>query len=561
MNFLKPLFFKQTANRIREDFSSLRGLLMAGAARLGLLRTSFNNTAAGPRGALRVYLALTALYCTLTVYFMNSPVFADPVRTAKSIISSFFLFVIFYLLLQLWCIKTKELCFRVQEEKQSLKPETFFCVFIFCFTSFFILFLINFPGGITTDNESQWRQIQSFSFNDWHPAIHTFLMWLLTRIINHYGFIIFCQITIFSISLGILTAVMEAWGFPRIVQVCMTLFFALNPMVKNILMFAYKDTVFTIVMVFTVTSLINIYFSGGKWLESFRNTLKISLCIALLSLVRHNGILFTIPLGFLLLLFYAKKNPRTFLIVPASLLFVLLVRLPLYSALQVEYPNNTYTETVGVPMTIMCDVFIKNPDALPQDARKFLSDFDKESGWTEKYELGNFSSAKSKFDGSRIIAAIPKAQFVSMITGTILADPYNSFQAFRNHSAFVWELFTPENSFISAPWKRDLERETNPVKKTAMYLSVFFDNAVTAILPAGWLLARNGWHVLILIMAGLFGLYRTGVKSLILVLPVIFYTFSTMMLLSASDLRYFQFNAVIVLPLSLALLSKKTNLA
>jgi hypothetical protein len=552
--------FKSFFTRIKEDAAGVRDFVLAGAGKIKELRSSFTITAEGPRGLLHVYLALTALYCTLSVYFMNSPVFFDSVRTAKSIISSLCVCIIFYLLLQLVCVKTRNIFFQVQNEKQTLKGETFFLVFGVCFASFFILFLINFPGGITTDNKNQWQQIQNFTFNNWHPAIHTFCMWLLTRIINHYGFIIFCQITVFSISLGILIATMESWGFSRALQICMTLFFALNPMVKNILMFAYKDTVFTIILVFTLTALINIYFSGGKWFSVFRNIVKFSVCIALLSLIRHNGILLTIPLVFLLLLFYTKENPRILLIVPASFLLVLLIRLPLYSALNVEYPNNTYTETVGVPMTIMCDIFIKNPGALPEDARKFLADFDAESGWAKNYELGNFSSVKGKFDGPRIIATIPKVKFFRMFAETVLSDPYNSFRAFRNHSAFVWELFTAENTFISAPWRQDLEQETNPVKKTAMYLSVFFDNSITAALPAGWILVKNGWQVLILILAGLLALYRTGVKSLVLVLPVIFYTFSTMMLLSASDLRYFQFNAVIFFPLSLVLLSKKTRL-
>jgi hypothetical protein len=554
------VFFKHLSTRLKEDWALVRSFIIAGTGGTGRLGRSFNDGfSAGPGWILRGYTILTALYCTLVVYFMNSPVFFDPVRTAKSVISSFFMFIVFYLLLQLLCVKTGNIFFPVREDKQPLRAETFFLVSGFCFTSFFILFLINFPGGITTDNESQWGQIQAFTFNDWHPALHTFCLWLLTRLINHYGFIIFCQIALFSVSLGVLIATMEAWGFSRRVQICMTLFFAVNPMVKNILMFAYKDTAFTIILVFTVVSLINIYFSRGKWLLQFKNIVKISACIALLSIVRHNGILFTIPLVLMLLIFYGVKNPRSLLIIPVSVLFIFLVRLPLYSALKVKYPNNTYTETVGVPMTIMCDVFVKNPDALPREARKFLADFDRESFWAEQYEPGNFSSVKGKFDDARIIATVPKAEFFRMFAGTVLSDPYNSFKAFRNHSAFVWELFTAENIFISAPWKRDLERETNPVKKTAMYLSVFFDNTITAVLPLGWILARNGWHMLMLILAGLLALYRTGIKSLLLVLPVVFYTFSTMMLLSASDLRYFQFNAVIALPLSLALLSKKAG--
>jgi hypothetical protein len=548
-------------NRLKEDFDIIKISILAFLRKKQFLRDSFTRHLTENKKTVYVYFALTAFYSTLVIYFMNSPIFFDSVRTAKSLVSAFFLYPVFYLLLKLLCVKTNGIFFPVRKEKQPLQIKTVFSVSAFCFIPFFLLFLINFPGGITTDNEVQWQQIQNFTFTDWHPVIHTFGMWLLTRIINHYGFIIFCQVLIFSFSLGVLTATMEAWGFSRKILLCMVLFFVLNPMVKNILMFAYKDTVFTILLVFTITSLINIYFSEGKWLGSFKNILKLSLCFAFLSMVRKNGVLFTFPLLFLLLLFYAGKKPKSFLIVPISLFIFFIIRFPLYSALEVNYPNNTYTETVGVPMTIMCDIFVKNPQALPDDAMIFLTDFDRESGWSENYELGNFSSVKGKFDKNRIIATVPKIQFFRMLAETILSDPYNSFQAFRNHSAFVWELFAAENVFISAPWKRDLERETNAVKKTAMFLSVFYDNTITAILPLGWLFAKNGWHILIIILAGLIALYRGGTKALLLVLPFVFYTFATMMLLSASDLRYFQFNAVVFLPLCFVLLSKKTTVA
>jgi hypothetical protein len=92
-----------------------------------------------------------------------------------------------------------------------------------------------------------------------------------------------------------------------------------------------------------------------------------------------------------------------------------------------------------------------------------------------------------------------------------------------------------------------------------MYLSVSYDNGITSILPLGWLLSRNGWHILVLILAGMIAFFRAGRTSTFLVIPVLFYTFSTMMLLSASDLRYFQFNSVIVLPLVLALFSSRKD--
>jgi hypothetical protein len=545
------------STRFREDLNVVLSFFSALKKKYRAFNAAFDAGITGRKKGMRIYIFLFALYITLAAYFMNSRVFEDSVRTAKSLISSLFLVILFYTLLKLLCVKTHNLCFRIHGEKKPLNKITVLYTAAVCFVPFFILFLINFPCKMTTDNISQWYQVQTFSFSDWHPVIHTFSMWILSRIINHYWFIIFCQTVIFSFSLGLLAATMEAWGFSRLALVGMTLFFVLNPMVKNMLMFAYKDTMFTILFVFLVIALINIYFSEGKWLFSIKNVLKISICLAFLSLVRHNGILFTAPSGVLILIFYLKNNMKVLLIIPFTAAIVFFVRFPLYSALNVSYPNNAYMESLGVPMTILCDVVIKNPDAMPEDARNLLLDFDKKSGWIRKYELGNFSPAKPLFVESRIIDSIPKQQFFKMVLNTILADPYNSFQAFRNHSAFVWEILTTENTIISAPWKRDIARETNKIKKTFMYLSVFYDNGITSILPLGWIFSRNGWQILILIAAGMIAFYRSNGKPLTLVVPVLFYTFSTMMLLSASDLRYFQFNSVIALPLVLTLLSRK----
>ncbi|GHU12774.1 hypothetical protein FACS1894161_1710 [Spirochaetia bacterium] len=543
--------------RFREDINAVVSFFSSLAKKYRTFNAAFDDKTIGRKKGIRVYIFLSTLYITLAAYFMNSHVFSDSVRTAKSLISSLFLVILFYVLLKLVCLKTYNLYFQIYGEKKPLNETSALYTSLFCFIFFFILFLVNFPCAMTTDNLSQWYQIQSFSFSDWHPVIHTFAMWILSRIINHYSFIIFCQVLIFSFSLGLLAATMEAWGFPRSVLLCMTIFFVLNPMVKNILMFAYKDTFFTILITFLTSALINIYFSGGKWLSSINNILKVSICLAFLSIARHNGILFTLPLGILLLIFYLKNNLKALLIIPFTLTIVFFVRYPLYSALHVSYPNNAYMESLGVPMTIMCDVVIKNPDSMPEDARNLLLDFDKKSDWIQKYELGNFSPAKPYFVESGIITSLPKRQFLRMVFGTILGDPYNSFQAFRNHSAFVWEIFTVDNSIISAPWKQHIAGETNRIKKAIMYLSVFYDNSITSVLPLGWLFARNGWQILILIMAGMIAFYRIGEKSLALVIPILFYTFSTMMLLSASDLRYFQFNSVIVFPLVLTLLSRK----
>ncbi|MFP3043049.1 hypothetical protein LQZ19_14635 [Treponema primitia] len=523
--------------------------------------TFYNMISNRRRKYVTFYMGLLSIYISLITYFMNSLIFTDNIRTIKSLVTTLFLIFIIFNLLKLFCIKLKDFYIPINSERKEIRKLSVLYISLISFFVFFILFLINFPGILTTDNINQWNQIQKFEFVNWHPVIHTFLMWLLSRVINHYGFIIFCQILLFSVSIGVLLATFESWGYSRKLILFILFFLALNPMVKNILMFAYKNTVFTIFLTFTITSLINIYFSNGKWLNSILNILKLSFCIAMMTVILHNGILYTGPLTLLIIVIYAWKQKNILLTIPIIVVLVFLIRIPLYKSLDVTYPNNENSEVVGLLMTIMCDVMVKNPDVMPVESKRFLLEAETKSQWMKEYELGNYSSIKGKFDETRIINNIPTEQFLKMSIDTIMADKRNSFLAFRNHTAFVWELFPPENTFISAPWKDALFNETNKIKKIAGFISVGYDNIITSILPIGWFFANNGWQLLLLLFVGLIVFYRGNHKAAFLFIPLLFFTFSTMMLLSASDLRYFQYNSVVILPLTVALLSRNKNVS
>ena len=57
----------------------------------------------------------------------------------------------------------------------------------------------------------------------------------------------------------------------------------------------------------------------------------------------------------------------------------------------------------------------------------------------------------------------------------------------------------------------------------------------------------------LLLLCGLWALYRNGIKALALCLPVLVYHMGTMFLLCGNDARFFQFSMVICLPAALAL--------
>ncbi|MFR5855814.1 MAG: hypothetical protein ACLUE8_16645 [Lachnospiraceae bacterium] len=59
-------------------------------------------------------------------------------------------------------------------------------------------FLGCYPGGVSYDAANQWEQAQSGQFNNWHPVFHTLLIWLVTRVYNHYSFAVLVQIVCFA---------------------------------------------------------------------------------------------------------------------------------------------------------------------------------------------------------------------------------------------------------------------------------------------------------------------------------------------------------------------------
>lgn len=75
-------------------------------------------------------------------------------------------------------------------------------------------FLSCYPGGVSYDAANQWQQAQSGQFNNWHPVFHTLLIWLVTRVYQHYGFVVLVQIAGFSLALGYAAASVRRTGAP-----------------------------------------------------------------------------------------------------------------------------------------------------------------------------------------------------------------------------------------------------------------------------------------------------------------------------------------------------------
>jgi len=457
-----------------------------------------------------------SIYFTFVVYIGHSRIlFTGKLRTISVFITSVLLFLVIYNFIIFICYRFHDNGFQIESKKQ-IRGKTVIVFFLLCWLPLLCALIICFPGLSSPDTEWQWKQIQTFTFNDWHPVIHTLLIWLVTRIVNHHSFVVIVQISVFSIGASYLIATLESWGFKKIWLLISGLVIAINPYIIKSMMYLWKDITFTILLTYTAIMLINIYFSDGAWFNKIFNIISFSIVTALASMVRHNGIFFTVPLLILALVFYLKRTIRVLIAVLSVPLVIFLVKAPLYSALNVKYPHNTYGESVGIPMTIMGDVLIKNPNTLSPETKAFLYSIATDEQWRSFYKTGNYNTIKFNFPFSAVIETIPVNDFLKMTLHTIKNSKLVAFHAFCDVTAIVWELDVFSN-----------------------------------------LSGYTGGLIIALLFAGIFALSRKNSTALLLVIPPLMYNLGTMLLLCGSDTRFFYFNAIITLPLVLVLLSKK----
>lgn len=130
----------------------------------------------------------------------------------------------------------------------------------------------------------------------------------------------------------------------------------------------WKDSALTVFMVLFTVYLVNIWKTNGQWLKKKRNLAVFILVLISISLVRHNGILYTIPLLILMLLFFRELRREAAVSLVLMLAGMWIIEHPIYDLVGASRPDQTYVETVGVPMTILCNVHEMAPESLSPEA-------------------------------------------------------------------------------------------------------------------------------------------------------------------------------------------------
>ncbi len=169
-----------------------------------------------------------------------------------------------------------------------------------------IYLLVYFPGMMSADSMDQWNQILTGQFVDHHPAFHTFLEWLVTRIYLSPVSIAVAQIIALAFVAGLWFAFLESLGTRRWIIWSIALIFAITPVNGTMVNTLWKDVPFSTAVLALTLILVRIAVSKGKWITPLPAQIILGVIAALTLLIRKDGL--TVGVGTLLILFVAYPH-------------------------------------------------------------------------------------------------------------------------------------------------------------------------------------------------------------------------------------------------------------
>lgn len=501
----------------------------------------------------RLCAVCLSMYTGYVVYLAHSRLFMSPPATAMSLLCYVASCVGIYALLDLGCSRIGAPA--PQKRREHLDWRVFALAFVITLGVLGASLLKSWPGCVNYDVSNQWHQVHSGEYNNWHPLFHTLLMGLLTRIYDSYPFAVLVQIAAFAALFSYLTATLHRSGVPKWLALAVHTFVTLSLPVRNTLMYFGKDSAMTLGVLALSIQAVRILDTNGQWLKKPLHLLALGLAVAYTTLLRVNALFFTLP--FLACIFFAWRPARLRVASAAvvAAVAVAVVQGPVFGSLDVIYPSNTLEESIGVPMTILCDIRKEAPQHLDTDTRLFLNGLAGSSTWQDVYVPHNYNSIKFTFP-RELIAEKSAAEILGMTARAVQSAPRTAFESFNGLTDLVWDITGKGEGYQQLGNSGGIAEAqySGSVRNTlGMVLCRLWE------MPMGWgvfawLTENIGVQMALLLMVTLWALYRRGPKVLVFALPTLLYNLGTMLLLAGNDARFFHFSMTVSLPYMLALI-------
>ncbi len=429
-------------------------------------------------------------------------------------------------------------------------------LFLSVFLCFFLNYLVFYPWNSTVDTLNQYQQAVIGKYNDWHPVLHTLLVYKIPLLLTNgwIGSVILFQIILFSfaVTYNVYTvAVYTNWWYGLFVLS----FIMINPQTTNFAMYPLKDTALAIGILFLITFLANIFFSDGNWLTNKAHIFILAVTLSITTILRHNAIFFTLPF-LVAILFYTTKKQGILILSICAVLFVV-IKGPLYQVLAVEQPDKRQLEMLGLPLNVIGGAVSSEPEQLDDEVKTFAYQLVPQEVWESEYVDGYFNGIKchEQFH-AEVIERYGASKIVNYMFRCIKSVPGVSLKALIKTTEPVYSICGDYSSYI---FLSGFDKTDNSIILFLRNLKIKYTEYSLHLFPH--LLEYVGVLMMVLfcVMLSKYQLNKLeNIKKILLILPIFCYNFGTMLLLTAYDdcARFFYYT-FLVTPVLLIILLKE----
>lgn len=400
------------------------------------------------------------------------------------------------------------------------------------FVSFFVFVLYVLMLCITgvehsADTIVQWNEVITGHFSDWHPVIHTFSIYIFSKILPQEWFVIVCFIAIFSLLCGWLVKTLQMFLFKRKIVFFILAFLVFSPCSMFASRTLWKDSEFALAILYLSIAMINLWYSNGEWILRWKHLIPSVIVLVYAAFVRHNGIFFVVP--FLIFLPFISKiravRLRLFLFSCVGFLclsgYVVFRTYLITENIITSNKHQIFSESVGLPMSMLSEAFVYHQEKIPHDAKNFLLKIATYEKWKQCYDR-DFNSVKfeTQPQSTSVFSEISPKEFFTLFIKTVIACPKACITSFRRVSSLGWDPF--------------LRTKVRLGHTDFAFLQEFMHK-----LGISWIFFSPGFYVLLLIIFGTYSYLKTGLRALFMFVPFVVYSYGTALLLTGFDHRFF----------------------
>ncbi|MGE5626547.1 MAG: DUF6020 family protein [Solirubrobacterales bacterium] len=428
-----------------------------------------------------------------------------------------------------------------------------------------VFYLIGFyPGFMSVDSISQWKQMVEFKFSSWHPVISTLFYYICARLWNSPASVAMAQILILTIVFMFGIYVLLKLKVNKIILSFSILFFALYPTNGLMVINLWKDIMYSIMLLWLTIILIEIITSKGKWLAPRYH--RIILIINLLGVIflRYNGILTFALVIISLAIVFKKYRKKTIGITIIIMIMYGIISGPFFNLLKVE--KEPSVEALGIPMQQVAAV-IKYNGMLNQHQKEFFNKLLPLNLWASEYNPYSTNPIKfnDKFDV--LYASQHKGEFIKFWSVAVINNPGIVTEAYLKHTSMIWRPVPYKDAYTytltAGISKNDMGLKSAVLSQGVTYranrilsYTLETDKMIYFWRPAVWLY--------ICIIAGLIIAKLRGKEYLLLLVPILSNSLAFMIATPAQDYRYQYVNfliASIMVPMTIGLLIKRKQVS